>query len=196
MSNVCATGRESLELIHKIQCDFPKAWRRQYDPRAPPSIESLEGVRSVTIRGDMSIWGCDHAPRFSSGIAAQFPLSLRFLHIAGEPSAEVWDVLPSLEHLDTLRVERCSLITDLRAEMLPPGLRVLRVIDCPQLVSVHSLPTQLECLSVCSLCHLFLVWLDMNRIVCPSAGLHGLCVCVNDVLSFERDGEGELLKKL
>ena len=146
--NVCATDCESLQLIHRIQCDFPVTWHRKYDPRAPPSLASLEGVRRVKISGDKpNRW---HPPQqFSSGIAAQFPPSLRSLRIEGEPSAEIWDVLPNLEHLHALRLEKRSLMTDLRVDMLPPNLHVLHVIDCRELVSVHLLPAQLECLSVC-----------------------------------------------
>lgn len=149
VSNVCATDTKNLELIHRIQCDFPPHWRREYHPRAPPSIASLEGVERVTIRGDIIYVGSKPGPRFSTGTPVHFPPSLRSLHIYGEPSAEVWAGLPHLEHLHTLRLEICG-ATVLRAGMLPPNLQVLFVHTCEDLLSIDSLPPELHYFSVCS----------------------------------------------
>ena len=138
---MCATDTKSCEVIHRLQCDFPLSWQRMYDHLAPPDMASLEGVRSVRNTGKLA------GEPFRSGIPVQLPPTLRSLRIDGEPSEEVWDALPQLPQLSTLVMSACS-VTELRSEMLPDSLRVLRVDALEMLESVTSLSAHLPELSV------------------------------------------------
>ena len=142
VSNVGATSTKSLEFIHRVQCDFPETWLRWYPVNNPPPIGSLVGIRSIHMH---------HSTLFSDGPPHNLSLTLRSVKLYNtSPSTEVWGALFNLPHLRMLTLASCP-IAELRSEMFPAHLRVLRIHSCNQLQSITSLPEQLYELSVCAL---------------------------------------------
>ena len=43
---VCATVSKSLELVHRLQCDFPETWHREYDPSRHPASRRGRGSKA------------------------------------------------------------------------------------------------------------------------------------------------------
>ena len=154
VQNVCATHPDSIELIHRVQCDFPETWTRMWYHDYPLPIEALVGVKSVivsgsVVRGDREEVGEGVNDDIST---VQLPPTLRTLtvrNMRGTAFVHQLDLRHLCPGLRKVGIRCCHGLETLPASFFPDKLQELEVFYCMNLTWLSTLPPELCKLSVC-----------------------------------------------